>query len=457
MRAHRSTTARVLALVAAVGLVPFGLAVVSSLPAADAPTTVQPAALSTPAYVPNWVAIETGATSQVTLNGPDGRIGNAQSLAPGANCGVNLGTPQLLTLAGSTGGNVQAGLASYAAGSIGVKEKKSGTSCYQVNAVTTESLRIGLGSGVTAAIPGAVASSAYLDVELKGGVRIVATARMGLTTVGTFELRSGSLVGAPPVTEGVTPFECTTAADSGADSNVSDNCRWPISVPSWTAGGDDGIFFDSLTLDALAGSFSLEGGADGAVLPAAPNGTPNASILELVTDTLGCNASTPIEPGVGDEPSVSVYRLGNADGSTCGLIPYALANGSGFAQFLKPLDSQTSAQFIWEVTGPLAPTAGTTALKDITIDYETNPSANPELDRVRLDWCPDATYANGRFAGYTDAQMDAFEAAGLDQDEYPGMQYACVISRSASSVDGSPDVLQVNDLAYVYGDATMRR
>lgn len=465
MDAHRSTTAKVLAAIAAVGLIPFGLAVVGSLPASDAPRAVEPAALSTPAYAAHWIAIETGTTSGVTLNGPDGRIGVLQSLAPAANCGVNLGTPQLITLAGSTGGTPDPRLASYASGSIGVKEKKSGTSCYQVNAVTTESLRIGLGSGVTGtsgAIPGAVASSAYLDLELKGGVRIVATARMGTTPVGTFELRSGSLVGAPPVTEGVTPFECTTAADSGADSNVSDNCRWPISVPSWTPGGDDGIFFDSLTLEALSGSFSLEGGADGAVLPAAPNSTPNASIIEIATDTLGCKASTPTEPAVDDEPSVSVYRLDNADGSACKLIPYALANGPGSAQFLKPLDSQTSAQFIWEMNGPLAPPTATTGLatglEDITIDYETNPSANPGDDLVTLGWCPDATYADGRFAGYTDEQMAAFEAAGLDQDEYPGMQYACVINRTATSVDGTPDdLLQVRDLVYVFGDATMRR
>lgn len=463
MHEHRSSTAKAVAAIAAVGLIPFALNFGGTLPAADTPTTVQPASISTPPYVANWIAIETGSTSRVTLNGPTGVVGT-QPLAPAANCGVNLGSsPQLITLQGSTGGTPQASLASYLSGSIGVKEKKSGTSCYQVNAVTTESLTIALGTGVASALGAdAVATSAYLDVELKGGVRILATATLKGQPAGKWELQSGSERSAP-VTSGAVEFECNPSADSGADSNISDNCRWPIGGPSWL--GDDGKVFDTLTLEAKAGSFSIEGGADGAVLPAAQNGTPNASIIEIAADTLGCNASTPVEPGsaattsAAATPSVSVYRLQNADGPGCDLIPYALENGPNLARFLKSLDSETSAQFIWDIRGPVtkvpaaSPEPHTTDIP-ITINYDT-PDVDGNSPDVTLGWCPNPTYrTDGRFAGYTELQIAAL---GEDQDDYIGIQYACLISRSSQAIAGTTNTLQVNDLVYVYGDATMRR
>ena len=63
MHAHRSTAPKLVAAVAAVGLIPFGIAAFGALPAADTAQTadtVQPAALGMPPYAPNWVAIETG-------------------------------------------------------------------------------------------------------------------------------------------------------------------------------------------------------------------------------------------------------------------------------------------------------------------------------------------------------------------------------------------------------------
>ena len=452
---HRVSGLKAAGAVLAVAVVPLAL-VVGHLPDRTASTTVQPAAISAPPYVPNWIAIETGSTSRVTLNGPGAPVG-PQSLAPAANCAVNLGGPQFITLQGSIGAAPTAGLASYQSGSIGVKEKKSGTSCQQVNAVTKESLLIGLGTGVTSALgTDAVATSAYLDVELKGGVRILATATLRDRPTGTWELQSGSEAALTPnstLTPGAVRHACNLSPDSGADSNVSDNCRWPISTPSWT--GDDGIVFDTLKLEALAGSFSLEGGSDGTVPLPAPNATPNASIIEIAADTLNCLATTPTEPAAGDTPSVSVYRLQNADG-TCALIPYALENGPNLARFLKSLDNQTSAQFIWDVRGPVTtvPTDPHSTDIPITIDYETPDSGGNSPD-VELGWCPNPTYgADGRFAGYTEAQIAAL---GEDQDDYIGIQYACLISRSAKAIAGTPNTVQVNDLVYVYGDATMRR
>ena len=82
----------------------------------------------------------------------------------------------------------------------------------------------------------AVATSAYLDVELKGGVRILATATLRDQPAGTWELQSGSeaaLARTHAHARRSSP-RATSSPDSGADSNVSDNCRWPISTPSWT-------------------------------------------------------------------------------------------------------------------------------------------------------------------------------------------------------------------------------
>ncbi len=454
---HRPSALKAAGAVLAVAVVPLAL-VVGHLPDRQAgAVTAQPAAtIGTPSFAPAWLAVQTGTTSRVTLNTAAGQQGAVQTLAPAADCGVNLGsaTSQLLTLRGSTGGALSPSLASYLSGSIGVKEKKSGVSCYQV-AAPLESLELGLGQGLVNALgPDAVATSAYLDVELTGSARVLATARLGEVVVGTYEVQSGDSIGLPSTADH-TPFVCTSASDSGPDTGVRDNCRWPVSAPSWL-GADDGVNFDTLTLKALVGSFSLEGGADGAVLPSAPVPTPNASIVEIATDTLDCGATSKVAVADGDAPQVSVFRLPNADGTEpCRVVPYAIGNGPQFAQFVKPVDSQTSAQFIWNLTWKAAPTAGSAALPALKIDYEyPDGDVSPEI--TTLGWCPDATYdANGQFRGYT-----GLLPAALDQEpDLAGTQYACLIARQSVAKDGVPstadDYVSVNDKVYVYGDARL--
>jgi hypothetical protein len=455
MHVHRSTAPKAIAAIAAVGLLPFGIAVVGALPAAAPPpsTTVQAASgLGTGSYVPAWVAIKTGGSSSVTLNNPGGPIGSPQTLAPAADCGVNQGAAasRFLTFQGTTRTNFSEGLASYQSGSIGVKEKKSGTSCYQVNAPTTESLRLGLGSGVTAALgSNAVASSAYLDLELKQSARILATVWLGEDVQGTYELQSGTTIGLTPL-PGTTaaPFTCNNPADSGPDSGINDNCRWPISVPSWT-GPDDGVFFDAITLKAVNGAFSLEGGGDGTVLPQSPTTTPNASVLEIVEGTVGCGGQTRTEAAAGDEPQVTVYRLGNVGTTSCAPVPYSLSNAVKSAQFLKPLDSQTSAQFLWDLQWKFPQNTGTTALPNLKIDFEVPAPGST----TTLGWCPDPTYGpSGQFLGYS----GGLPASASDQEpDLVGVQYACVVSRDSRTVDGSPDVIGAHDVVYVYGDARL--
>ena len=452
---RRLSPVKAVGAVLAVAMVPLAL-VVGHLPeraAAPAPVQAAAAAVSTPALTPTWLAVRTGSVSSITLNTVDGQQGAAQTLAPAASCGVNLGpaASQLLTLRGSTGGAFSESLASYASGSIGVKEKKSGTSCYQVGA-PSESLELGVGSGLRTALGAdALASSAYLDVELKGSARILATARQGTTVVGTFELQSGTSVGLSPLST-TTPFVCTGRADSGPDSGASDNCRWPISAPSWL-GADDGIYFDTLTLKAVVGSFSVEGGADGSIQPAAPLSTPSASILEIAADTVSCGGSTGTTLAVGAKPEVTVFRLDNVGPAPCSAVPYNLSTADGSARFLKPLDVQPTAQFVWDLTSLFPSTTSTQVLPDVKIDYET-PDAAGASPLVTLGWCPDADAVDdpALFPGYTAAQV----ATLLDQDDFIGTQFACVISRTAKAVAGDPDQVSVRDLVYVYGDAKMQ-
>ncbi len=272
---HRASAFKAVGAVVAVALVPLAL-VVGHLPERAASTTVQPAAtIGTPSFAPAWLAIQTGSTSRITLNTVAGQQGAAQTLAPAADCGVNLGAAasQLLTLRGSTGGSFSPSLASYASGSLGVKEKKSGTSCYQVNAPSAS--RSSSASARECAPRSARTPSpraAYLDVELKGSARVLATAKLGSTVVGTYEVQSGSSIGLPTPADH-TPFVCTSSSDSGPDSGINDNCRWPISAPSWL-GADDGVNFDTLTLKAARRVVHRRGRGRRRRRPAGPGAHP---------------------------------------------------------------------------------------------------------------------------------------------------------------------------------------
>jgi len=458
MHAHR-TTAKAVAAIAAVGLIPFALAFVGTLPAADTATTVVPAA-SGPGQPVGWIAIDTDSTPGITLTKTTTPVSTTgETLSGDKACTAVLGGANLLGLRGSLGGDFAAGLASYATGSIGVKEKKSGTSCSQVNATETLELKLGAATATALGVP-ALISTAYLDLELKQSAQILATAYRGDDEVGRFELRSGTSFS--PLTPGVPDTavaRCANGADSGPDSGVNDNCRWAVSA-------GDAISFDTLTLSAVQGAFSLEGGGDGPVsTTAVPLVTPvpswpssNNSVLELVDGyegVLDCGGSAE-EPSDGDAPKVVVHRLDNVGGVACSEVGYSLSNGSRSAQFLKPLATQPTAQFVWEVTWKLPYTAASAEIQKLTLDYETPPTVEP----TTLGWCPDVRTLplpepwSG--TGYADTTLLP------DQDNYDGKQFACIISRDAKVVDGgaagtADDFVEAYDLVYVLGDATMRR
>ena len=482
MRIRRTTpiTALTATLALALGLAPAALVASTVADGSGPEATLRPAAA--PGVPVGHLALETGSADRVSLtrytptaaNPAAATVVDSEALFEGSGCRLSVSPSttvageRLLTLTGSAPG--QAGdLASFLSNSLGVAEKKSGTSCGQVGA-PGERLVLGVNpSTVRGDLGPLFASSAFLDVELKQSARILATARLAGAVVGYFELQSGASIGAarPSVLE-AKPYAvatCNMPADSGPDSGVSDNCRWAISAPSWT-GPSDGISFDTLSLDALAGSFSLEGGADGAVPTATPPPAAlpqRASLLELVDPvdgTLACGSATVLRPAGTTEPQVQVRRLDNASSAdACALIPYTLRNAPSSARFLKPADQQSTAQFVADFVWTVPWTPGTTALAPTTVDFET-PVAGTVLP---IGWCPDPVYSGTvTIGGVTVPKLVGIaspltNAAVQDLDEAPGTQFACVGVQSARSVDAATDTVTVVEQVYILGDIALRK
>jgi hypothetical protein len=391
------------------------------------------------------LAIETGETDRVYLDADkDGTPEKQQSLGGGKNCRV-VTDESLLTIDGFVGSSTD-DAASFAGDSLGVAEKKSGTSCGTVDA-PAEKLVLTLN-----------------QAGLKGqiGDRL-ATATLGGTQTGKFELRSGSTID-PSVPDGAVVggavvHNCLARADSGPDSMTGDHCRWPISSPSWLGGGDDEKDFDKLVLAAQNGSFAVDGGADGLVEPAPPAdaGLPErASFFELATIADGeliCGDETKTVAGSGDAPQITVQRLENADldndgapDEECVLIPYTLTNGGSFAQFLKPLDTQKSAQFVATIDWTVA-ASDPLPLPATKVDFEAGEGP------IAIGWCPDPLYdPSGAFNGIQNPAAVPDLSAALS-----GKQFACLGTQSAKVLDGDLDYVINTEEIYVLGDIRFQR
>jgi len=424
--------------VAAVGLTVLAVvAAVGSAPAIADGT-------APPSYVSSWLAINTGATNTVSLVTDSGlTTTRTQTLGGGADCAMTQGDKGLLLFSGT--GPLGPGLNS---GAIGVREKKNanGTSCSAVDTASAESLTLALQPGVG----GLVAASASLDIDLKQSAQILATATLkGLAVPnGRYELRSGASITTPaPLLGGPVPAgnvkQCNNPADSGPDSGINNNCRWEISAPTWTGLVDDGIVFDSLTLTAVTGSFSLKGGADGLVddvdnpMPAYFGSDRDASILELVQGTITCGQTATLRGTIAS----TWKRLDNTDGpGTCAPFAYSSRTGTdaqgAFAEFTKPLDVQTKAQALWTSTFPVA--NGGSTPPPIRVELDVFGSTEKILFDP-LQPCP-ATYFDSR---------GAFVAAS----PVPTAATACLVS----AVKGTGKLSKTATYtAYIFGDAGMR-
>ena len=309
---------------AALGIVALALAAGAGSAVASATPTPPPP------YIAGWLALDTGAANTVTQYTSGGVGTGVQLLTTSTTCEMDQGGGGLLSFQGDPGAGV-----GLKAGAIGVRENTTanGTSCSAVDAASAETLTVSLGSTVRA--QDLLGVSASLDIDLKQNAEILATATLGGAPAGTFTLQSGSRIvaadaGSPSVRQ------CNNPSDSGPDANTGNNCRWQINA-----------VFDTLVLKAVAGSFSLMGGADGTVagLPGYIGGS--ASVVELAqrTQVLTCGTASASVSGV----NVNSSTWKNVGGSDCTPYPFfaeALTDaGRPAVHFVKPAWSGGQAEW----------------------------------------------------------------------------------------------------------------
>jgi hypothetical protein len=153
----------------------------------------------------------------------------------------------------------------------------------------------------------------------------------------------------------------------------------------------------------------------------------------------------------GNAPQVTVRRLDNASSEEdCADIPYTLRNEPAAARFLKPLESQTTAQFVADFVW-VRSVGATTALPATTVNFETGGGEIP------IGWCPDPIYAGTiEIDGVTVPKLvgiaSPLAASRPDLDAASGKQFACLGVQAARVVDGDTDSLRVVEQVYVLGD-----
>jgi hypothetical protein len=402
-------------------------------------------------------AVSTGAVIY-SVNGVD----TVQTLTGGANCLLQTDS-SLMSLTGSPPPPftmATTNSASFKTGSIGVADKSTGVSCFRVSTTGAESLKLDVTIGRPSGPKQPVATSAFLDVELKGsGARVQAITSLNGVPNGVFEVQTGavtapaSVVGLPATVVA----RCSSSADSGSDDHETDNCHWPISAPSWLAAVDDGIAFDSITLKPLTGSFSLEGGSDGLVQPLPPVNFPQrGSIFELADGILSCGNATISLPLDATKPAVAITRLDNANpASPCAPIPYTLTHDNSSTTFTKPLNQQTSAQFIVNTTwaSPISATTSATILPPPATQPVTTVTF-PGLGPIPLGWCPNPIYSGTTLMGITNPQT---AVPDLDNNPANGVQFACLGSSSASINPINTAQLLTVEQIYLEGDVAFNR
>ncbi len=320
---------------------------------------------------------------------------------------------------------------------IGVNEKIASL-CYRVDTISetsakTETLQLKLGADlVNFADRPLLAERASLDIEVKqtgwfnrNKARVEAeayrtTAEGGVEQVGgTFTLIQGS------------------GENSGGTTYCSvgngGNCDWGI---------DPGGYFDTLRLTATKAAFSLEGGSDSGASP---------STFDLVSEV---DSSFECEPGQQyTEGTTTVTYIGNAGTSECTGFGFVLASEDQEVSYLKPLDVDPDAQFIFDVTWT-KPNDGAdpeVGLPTAEIDFEVAGG----VGFTEMPFCPTVLYNEaGELTGLPAGTDPAVLDADFEPDALPGVQFACIASPRSAVI--TEEAITVTDEIYLIGDARMR-
>lgn len=367
--------------------------------------------------------------------------------------------------------------------SIGAWDGPKGTPCTRVSHYAGESLRLALGDGTShqVSLGGVFKANAFdrvdLDVEVKGDAHLMLTTKLAGVVTGVYQLRTGSSIdgsGLPPLADGQPPLSdldhpvanCRARSDSGPDSGPNDNCRWRIRGTG-----------NEFEITALAGEFSLEGGADWAT---AAERTANNSLIYLtyvVEGDLTCGSHDAVPTG-GDVSRAECEVFGPPAAEACGYptVHYFFRDVSGSrrgCELLKNSGAQVVASM--QVTFPeeprlslaeLATTGATTALfsdssgatgsmqiglceGDILGRDTDNPTIALVLDGVTGVWS---------VPGVTDSVVPV---AGKVQDAIPGngvMDWACILEQTVEYRGTlAVPLMQVTERDLFWGDFSIIR
>jgi len=380
-----------------------------------------------------------------------------ETLGRGSRCALTQTGADVINFASFPSG--ADGTPGFGYGGVGVSSlnKRSGNACSQVNSDvdnsgTDESLTVLLNGPATTTIFGpGIAYGAQLDLEIKGNAKLVLTTKNGTATARTYTIYSGTAV---PASLGATDIACNSGtSDTGPDSTSGDNCQVRIGAAS-VAAAVPADYFDSMTIEAQAGSFSLEGGSDWGAAAAA-----NRTVFRLAAvpdGIINCPADNHAEKLDASYATwgIEVDRMANGDGTSCVPLPYALVTDGTSASFLKPIDQQPTAQFVITLKH-----LGTTANPPGIVQYDWEDGAGPK----DLAKCGDAYYSGvqGGVGDETDLALivngaqpvidyAALKATVADASPLGGYQHACVFAQTSQALDGG-SVLSI-DYLYLTGD-----
>jgi hypothetical protein len=246
-----------------------------------------------------------------------------QGIANSNGCKLNQSAWTLVSLT-ATGRSAYPGFVSDGLGTGGAGEG-SGQPCGRVDPGQSLSMKL------DTALDGTLIDFAEIDLEAKFGVTIRVERRL-----------DGQLVG-------FREYDPSELNDDGPDSGDGDNFRLRVPETGTSA-------FDEIVLKPVGttGAVSLEGGADGTT--ALPGGLAETelggttdSVFHLIEADGVLDCGDTVTEGASGQPSTSITRGDNADGSTCELIAYAIdtrvEGGQQFVTFRKDLSSQPMATF----------------------------------------------------------------------------------------------------------------
>ncbi len=225
---------------------------------------------------------------------------------------------------------------------------------------------------------------------------------------------------------------------------------------SWSKSGDFTLTvngqFSGVLLKVTKGSFSLKGATFDVASQA---------------DDFFCDGS---DDTYTNENGVTVTFLGNADGSDCEGFGIKLGrDGDAQVHFIKPLDVNPMAQFVFEVPWGTVPLTSEDALlpgsslPPAYIDFELPPPNEPT--EHEMPYCPDYLFDETGdlvgMAGASEADWSDLQGRDMEEDEAgvpqtTGIQFACIGDRSAEvNHSGSGLEATITDLIYLIGDARM--